>query len=590
MRFRKREMMLARFIWRYLRHKKIYIVGFFLIVLIGASEISIGSYLLKKIIDTVVQSKMNEASLIKMLGWPCSMYIALLCLMNVNSRLSNYLSLRFHPDIKSAVYKDLFTYVLNHSHNFFQNQFTGALSRKITEVAENMEPLLMIPINIFGQQLLGIIIASLTLMHVIHPILGLVLLSWGILYVFSSFKLSKLIRSLAQQRAEARSNISGTISDILTNHISAKLFDTYQYEREYLDRGVSEAVYRDRNFIWYNLKVNFFQNLALTLLLSTMMVLLVSGLVQGWVTAGDFALVISLCILISSSLFMLSQQIQFYAGVIGTCMQALSVIHQPHEITDSQHATALRIDKGEICFNDVSFYYLTNKPLFKNLNITIRPGEKVGLVGYSGGGKSSFFKLILRLMEVTEGGILIDGQDIKSITQSSLVRQIAVIQQEPELFHRSILDNIRYGKIDASEEEVKEIAKKTRCHEFIMALPQQYHSLVGERGVKLSVGQKQRISIARAFLKNAPILLLDEATSSLDSMNERSIQEALDEIMTNRTTLVIAHRLSTLQKMQRILVFVDGKIVEDGTLCDLLENNAGHFYKLWHLQKNGFIQ
>ena len=282
-------------------------------------------------------------------------------------------------------------------------------------------------------------------------------------------------------------------------------------------------------------------------------------------------------------------QMQRFSKVVGTCNQALSIIKQPHEITDLPNALPLQVTKGEIIFNDVSFHYENNKPLFKHLAVKIKPGEKVGLVGYSGGGKSTFIKLILRLIDTKSGQILIDNQDIKAITKGSLRRQIGTIPQEPELFHRTIMENIKFARTKASDEEVIEAAKKARCHDFIMDLPEQYHSLVGERGVKLSGGQKQRIAIARAFLKNAPILILDEATSSLDSLTESEIHEALHQVMANKTTIVIAHRLSTLKDMDRILVFVNGEIIEDGELNTLLENKESHFYKLWRMQAEGFI-
>lgn len=208
---------------------------------------------------------------------------------------------------------------------------------------------------------------------------------------------------------------------------------------------------------------------------------------------------------------------------------------------------------------------------------------------YSGGGKSTFIKLILRLIDPQSGRILIDNQDIKTIQKQSLRKAIGTIPQEPELFHRTIMENIRFANQNATDEEVIDAAKRAHCHEFVMDLPEQYHSLVGERGVKLSGGQKQRIAIARAFLKNAPILVLDEATSSLDSVTERFIQEGLHAVMSNKTTIVIAHRLSTLKDMDRILVFVNGRIVEDGNLNSLLANKESHFYKLWQMQAQGFI-
>lgn len=226
------------------------------------------------------------------------------------------------------------------------------------------------------------------------------------------------------------------------------------------------------------------------------------------------------------------------------------------------NAVPITIKKGEIQFQNVFFQYENSHPLFENINITINPGERVGLVGYSGGGKSTFIKLILRLIDTQSGSILIDDQDLKNVTQHSLRQQIGTIPQETDLFHRTIMENIRFAKPNASDSEVIEAAKKANCHDFISELPDKYHSLVGERGIKLSGGQKQRIAIARAFLKNAPILLLDEATSSLDSVTEQYIKNSLHDVMKHKTTIVIVHRLSTLKNMNRILFFVQGKLLK----------------------------
>jgi len=226
---------------------------------------------------------------------------------------------------------------------------------------------------------------------------------------------------------------------------------------------------------------------------------------------------------------------------------------------------------------------------FEDKTLTIKAGEKVGLVGFSGSGKTTFVNLILRHYDPDSGKILIDGQDICKVTQKSLRQQIALIPQDPSLFHRTIMDNLRYGRLEATDDEVYEASKKAHCHEFIMQLPEGYHTIVGERGSKISGGQRQRIAIARAILKNAPILILDEATSALDSITEKYIQEALHVLTKARTTLVVAHRLSTLSEMDRILVFKDGKIIEEGTHESLVDQ-GGHYAHLWKMQAGGFLQ
>jgi ATP-binding cassette, subfamily B, bacterial len=239
-------------------------------------------------------------------------------------------------------------------------------------------------------------------------------------------------------------------------------------------------------------------------------------------------------------------------------------------------------------FENILFHYKDAEPLFHNKSVVIMPGQKVGLVGYSGSGKTTFVNLVLRLYDVTSGSILIDGQDIRDVTQKSLREAISIIPQDPTLFHRSLMENIRYGKTDASDEDVIKASKQANIHEFISKLPKGYESLVGERGVKLSGGQRQRVAIARVMLKNAPIVILDEATSQLDSITESTIRESLRILMQDKTAIVIAHRFSTLMYMDRILVFDQGKIIEDGSHKELLKKK-GIYKSLWDVQIGGFL-
>jgi ATP-binding cassette subfamily B protein len=341
---------------------------------------------------------------------------------------------------------------------------------------------------------------------------------------------------------------------------------------------------------------------------------LIFGYQKGIVSPGDFALVMMTNFNIINTLYQLSHMLRDFIANWSAVDQAIALL-ETSEMThsDKPNATALNYTHGQITFDQVKFHYKGTEPLFQNKSIEIKAGQKVGLVGYSGGGKSTFVNLILRLYDVTDGDILIDGQDIRDVTQDSLRASIAMIPQEPSLFHRSLMENIRYGRIDASDQEVVSAAKKDHVHEFISTLSQGYGLLVGERGVKLSGGQRQRIAIARAILKNAPILILDEATIQLDSVTESLIQESLLELMNSpieyhprengdldldfrlrgndknrKTVLVIAHRLSTLLHMDRILVFDKSKIVEDGTHSELLAK-AGLYKSLWDAQVGGFL-
>ncbi|MCH9755862.1 MAG: ABC transporter ATP-binding protein/permease [Gammaproteobacteria bacterium] len=580
---------IGAFVWRYLRSEKRYLAGFMLVALVWAAEMSLSPYLLKVIIDTVVLEAHNTEKLFHVIIMPIVLYASMSLVLNLNFRFYNYINLRLIPKVNATIHQDVFAYSLKHSYSFFQDHFVGSLTRKIVDLVVNTEALISIPNEWFISRTLAALVASVTLFKVVHPIFGVILLGWGILFVALSYLFSKPAEALSKKSAEAFSKLDGATSDAFSNVLSVKLFDNIKYQVAYVTKKLSVLVQCDRDFQWYSLKTHLILGLGLTILMVSMLTALLYGLKHAFVSAGDFALVLMLSSAFTGAVYSLGEQMQRFSKVKGTCNQALKLLTMPHEITDAPDAKKLCVEHGAIQFKDVSFAYEGQTPIFKDLNIQINPGEKVGLVGYSGAGKSTFIKLILRLLDINAGQILVDDQAVKEVTKGSLRRQIGTIPQEPELFHQSILENIKFARPEASDDEVIEAAKKARCHDFIMSLPKQYQALVGERGVKLSGGQKQRMAIARAFLKNAPILLLDEATSSLDSMTERDIHAALHQIMEHKTTLVIAHRLSTLKDMDRILVFVDGEIREDGSLAALLGDKSSIFYTLWQMQSDGFI-
>lgn len=309
---------------------------------------------------------------------------------------------------------------------------------------------------------------------------------------------------------------------------------------------------------------------------------------QEKISTGDFIFIFNVMFAVMNQMWHLGHALSDLFCEIGIVQQALTLIACPLQITDKPNSEHLSVHRGEIEFINVTFSYNKDKVIFKHKNILIKAGQKVGLVGFSGSGKSTFIKLILRFYDIQAGTITIDGKDITKITQDSLHENIAVIPQDIILFHRTLMENIRYGRVDSTDEEVLKVSKNAYCHDFIIQLPEGYNTLVGERGIKLSGGQRQQIAIARAMLKEVPIIILDEATSALDSVTEKHIQESLRQLMEGRTTIVIAHRLSTLSAMDRILVFDKGKIVEDGIHEDLLKAK-GHYAHIWKMQVNGFL-
>lgn len=284
----------------------------------------------------------------------------------------------------------------------------------------------------------------------------------------------------------------------------------------------------------------------------------------------------------------LNQQLRRFYDAIADASEMIDILELPHEVQDAAAAAPLEVRRGAIALSEVNFYFNPGTPVFEKFSLSIAGGEKVALVGYSGSGKSTITRLLLRFYDVQRGTITIDGQDIRGVTQDSLRGAIAYVPQEPILFHRTLMENIRYGRRDASDAEVVSAAKAAHCHEFIENLSEGYDSLVGERGIKLSGGERQRVAIARAILKDAPILILDEATSSLDSESEALIQDALQKLMQGKTVIAIAHRLSTVMKMDRIIVMDSGSIVTTGTHDELLAGDMNLYQKLWNIQAGGF--
>ncbi|HUD02188.1 MAG TPA: ABC transporter ATP-binding protein [Rhabdochlamydiaceae bacterium] len=555
------------------------VAGLFLIGLIWAAYFSLSPTMIKLIIDAV--SDYPDDLIAHALG-PILGYLGIGVFLVGLSAAYDYLILKFTPPFKSAIIEKTHTYLQDHSYGFFQTHLAGSLSNKISDISKGASSILTSIIDDFFSRSLLFIFGVITLLWV-HPLFALAMITWSILFFILSYLLAKKSEKYSIDFSEARSTVMGKVVDAISNIFNIKLFATKGYEHGYLRKHLGEMVGKEQRLHWYMLKLKLVQSFSITLLLMAMMGLLIYTRMQGLITVGDFALVLTLTTGIVDETFYLALQFVTFSEDVGVCKQALMILAKQPEAFDPPHASSLKVSEGKIVFEDVSFNYINGKPIFENLNLTISPGEKVGLVGLSGSGKSTLAHLLLRLYELSQGRILIDGHDISQVTRESLVRQIAMIPQDSILFHRTVQENIHYGKLDASEAEVIEAAKKAHCHSFILQMKEGYQTIVGERGMRLSGGQRQRLAIARAVLKNAPILILDEATSALDSFTEQKIQESLRYLMQDRTTLVIAHRLSTLHHMDRILVFEQGKIIEEGTHQELVDKE-GRYAQLWRMQ------
>lgn len=529
----------------------------------------------------------TPANVVDVLWQPLMFFVALNVMLIVCSRASGAILVLIGPALRARTREGLFVYLQHHSHRYFMGQFAGSLANRITEVATSVNHALWTVLFDFWPVTVSFSV-SFFLLYKAHPELAGVLGLWTSVYVVVSFLLARRCRDLSRDFAAARSLVSGKVVDAVTNIMNIKLFSRRKFEREYLKDYLQLEVDKARRTFWFMEIMRWFQFVAAAILLVGMVVYAMKLWAAGEISMGSFVVVFGLCTTLVNDARGLSRRFLEFFEYLGNINDGVSIIIRPHEIVDIPKAPALDVQKGRITFKDVTFTHKAGVAVFEGLNLVLEPGQKIGLVGPSGAGKSTFVNLLLRLHDLNGGAIEIDGQNISQVRQDSVRANIAMIPQDPMLFHRTLKENIRYGREGATDDEVYEASRRAYCHDFIQDVPEGYDALVGERGVKLSGGQRQRIAIARAMVKDAPILILDEATSSLDSESERYIQQSLEELMKGRTVLVIAHRLSTIANMDRILVFDQGRVVEDGSHEELLKRN-GLYARLWNMQAGGFL-
>ncbi|MCB1747147.1 MAG: ABC transporter ATP-binding protein [Gammaproteobacteria bacterium] len=573
-----------------LRYGRIYLLFVCAIVVLEAGQSACSimlPYAIKRIMDGVAAAQAGSGAVLDLVEAPLWLFALLNLGVVVFSRASGTLLVILGPELRRRVRRELFAYLQHHSQRYFMSNFAGSLANRIAEVAMSVAYTLWTVLFDFWPLAIAFGV-SLVLLGGVSLQLAGVLGAWVAVYVTVSFLLAQRCRRYARDYAAARSVVSGKIVDSVSNIMNAKLFARRDFERAYLDDYLDLEVSRARRTFWFMEGIRWFQFLAAMLLMIGVIGYALRVWSAGGMGAGDFAMAASLSLLLIEQARGLSRRFLDFFEYLGNINDGVAMIVRPHEIVDRAAARPLVVSRGEIRFERVGFGYGQERRVFEELDLVIHAGERVGLVGYSGSGKSTLVNLALRLFEPQAGRVLIDGQDVAGVTQESLRAAVAMIPQDPMLFHRSLMENIRYGRLDASDEEVREAARRAHADEFIMATAEGYDSLVGERGVKLSGGQRQRIALARAILKQAPILLLDEATSALDSVTERNIQDSLAHLMQGRTVVVIAHRLSTLAHLDRIVVFHEGRILESGSHAELLAR-GGHYAHMWQMQAGGFL-
>ena len=518
------------------------------------------------------------------------MLIAILVVLLVGEAMHSWTAhiiIHWKPKLRAVIRSDFLQYTMGHSHSYFQDNFAGAIARKVSEVAESA---LRLHDTIRFQLFFAAIqlTTNMTFMFTVHWAYGLALFLFSLSVTLPLFLRLSAIRARSLRFSEERAHVTGVVVDMLTNIPAVKFFSGLSHEVDVHADNAARERSRSSKLMRSMIQIENYRRLSLALLGGGMTALSVYGWAHGWITLGQASSISSLSLMLAGTTWMLGGGIVQFVDEAGYITDALRITSRPHGIEDKKNAAALKVSDAKIEFKDLDFNF-ADHGVFKDLKITIEGGEKIALVGPSGAGKSTFVALLMRLYDIDDGAIMIDGQNIADVTQDTLRDAIAVIPQDTALFHRTIMENIRYGRRNATDEEVYEAAKKAYAHEFIATLPEGYNTLVGERGIRLSGGQRQRVAIARALLKNAPILILDEATSALDSESERVIQDALDELMKGKTVIAIAHRLSTIARMDRILVLEKGEVVEQGSHSDLLAGR-GLYAKLWAMQSGGFLR
>lgn len=542
---------------------------------------------LKRFLDLIAKGTPTDPAVIAGL-YSAVFFFALLtfagwALRRVEHAAMYMLEARVMSDLDNAS----FAHLIRHSHHFFISNFAGSLVRRVGRYRRAYEVVAdAVLFQLYPAVLLSIgIIVILSLRHLW---LGVTLGAWTVLFVSVQYVLIRLLHPLRLAHAKEDSATTGVLADAVGNQMTIALFSGFSHEEKYFAQAVEKLRQAAiRSWAWDDLIWTVQGFLAASINVGMLWGALILWR-EGHLTVGDFALIQAYLLTLFDRLVNIGRELRHVFSALADASEMRDILDTPHEVCDRAHAKPLSISKGEIVFRAVDFRFGNTSLVLSKFNLHIRGGEKVALVGPSGGGKSTITKLLLRLYDVSDGAVEIDGQNIADVTLDSLHDAIAFVPQEPILFHRTLLENIRYGRRDATDDEVIRAAKQAHCHEFIERLPHGYETYVGERGIKLSGGERQRIAIARAILKNAPILVLDEATSSLDSESERFIQEALSSFMEGKTVFVIAHRLSTIMQMDRIVVIEAGRVVAEGTHRELIAR-GGLYRTLWDIQAGGFL-
>ncbi len=502
---------------------------------------------------------------------------------NILYRMRDYLYIRFQAKAMRDLSDFTFASLEKHSYSFFADQFVGSVTaktRRFIHSFDHIMDMLVFRFSFVAMEIIGV----LTVLFIVEPIFGWIFLTWIIAYLLLTYLRTKKQKEYSLKEASADSEVTATLADVMSNILVVKMFSAEQEEINNFSKKTRKQE-RKRMKSWgYSINSILFQGIMLAGLETIAVYTAIILWLDGSITTGTIVLVQAYIIRLVGGLLHVGQRVTWFIQEGTRAYEMIEILETDIGVKNPSNPNKIEVTQGEIVFDKVHFQYSEeNSDVLKSFSLKIKSGEKIGLVGPSGAGKSTITKILLRFIDVKKGSVKIDNQSIDAVNQEDLRDKIAYVPQDALLFHRTIKENIAYGKPDANMKDIVSACKKARIHNFINKLPKKYDTMVGERGIKLSGGEKQRIAIARAILKNAPILVLDEATSSLDTVSEVAIKDALRELMKGKTTLVIAHRLSTVRELDRIIVLNGGKIVEEGSHKQLL-NKKGFYASLWNHQ------
>lgn len=577
---RTTEKQIFSYLWQSIRPYKWHLFLILQAPMVASCFVPVTQYATKILLDRLVE---NQKFLFSDLTLPIALFVFGQIIAESSWGLSNWVNARSMVFIKAGLTNRVYSYVIDHSYQFFQNSYAGMISAKI----DNMQIITNkifdnIKLNIINR--LTILASTLLLFSVVSNLFFVAILMFYVLFFPTVYLLSKKLNSFSENYTYHRQKTSGLIVDSISNIFSVFMFSNQKIEKQSIKLSLDMVLFAEKKMLSYEFALQLFIGFLYLSISIGVLFLLIYLKQQGAITVGDFALVLGALFHMLEVSYSLVANVTEFVRDWGALKESFSLFNKEYETKDKLNAKQLHISKPSIQFRNVSFGYVEQDPVLSNLSLEVKAQEKIGLVGPSGAGKSTFVNLLLRYFEPSSGRILIDSQDIQSVTGESLRQNISVVPQDTILFHRSIKENIAYSKEQATEQEIILASKKAHIYDFICNLPEGFDTIVGERGVKLSGGQRQRIAIARAFLKDAPILILDEATSNLDSQSEQKIQESLESLIKGKTVIAIAHRLSTLKNMDRIIFLDQGRVAEEGTHKQLIKNVHGTYRKLWVLQ------